>query len=615
MKLAKYFVVTALFLKSILSYPGLNSNIKPNLTCLQEIAKTYFTEKRINIFQESLHNESYQDDIIKLFNNWTVEVFNEEMSVTNEHDIHILKSKIKLFLLTSLENDKIVEKLKKFRANPTWNSRSKILVILKTHDQVRLVLKTLWDIAKAVNVVITTNCQNFYTWKPYQKHDCNEVKEISIIKFSELFSPIDYSNLNQCNILIQSTFIPPYVLAWNRNTSQYVGGIEIQILNNLAAHINFKPMYLPLQLGFHAWITRNPNGTIDGALKLLMEYKADLAFSTLRLNFDRFMNSDALITYMEDEIVWFVPTPRIKPPVASMMYSLHKYIWAGIATCVLMSSILLYFKEPSPSFIYLFLKITAAFLNTPIKTKTRLPLVLAYIAALHTVTSFNSWMSVNLMKNMTDKPIQNLQEIADKNLNVYLLPSLTRYYNQSDFAAWDKILRSGKVAYNALFYYTLDEIAYNKTGALLFPKLPALYYIGNNLLDENGQPKVIYLKPRFLSSKLSFFLAPGHPLTPLFNKKMEQLIESGLINFWLSNYINHSAITSNRINYQEGSGPLKPLTIKNISPGIFYWAVLNMLSFVIFLGELIYGFRQKRKLKKILAIKMILLESEFKYLN
>lgn len=592
--LQSFFIIFCFF-EVVISYLGDHQEkiFRSNYSCLVKIAEKYFKDKRINIFFD-LSEE--KDELIKAFGNWTVEIYDENFP---SPETMLQRAKIMIMIIDTLQYTKISNALQKFRSNPTWNSRSKILIYSRGNEKIaKMILKKIWDIGRVANAIVAVkeDCLKFYTWAPYQKTDCSEVENIQILKFSELFVKTHLTNLNGCKIFVTTSALPPYVFDPDPGTYQYTKGVEVLVMKTIAEYFNGVPEYLYKVTSTGSnWISKGKNGTLAGALGMLARYEVDVGFSCLMLNYERYLHADFLVSHVEDDIVWFVPTPRPKIDINGMLFALDGFMWFAIFLTSTIAGIYLHYRENSRSALDTSMKILAAYFHFPVKTNIRLPIVLVYFAGLHTITSYSSWMSVNLMKETTEKPIKTLKEAVDANLLIYLLPSLVDYYNKTDFELWERILKPGQFAYNVYLYSRVDEIATKKSAVLLFARLPALYYIGKHHRDHNGIPKVEYIKPRFLPGKLTFYLSPGNPLTPYFNKKMMQIVESGLTSFWINSYVNSSVKITNEISYQEGN---KPVTIKNIQAGFWYYITLIIISVFVFICEVIYGYVTRISCKK-----------------
>lgn len=126
---------------------------------------------------------------------------------------------------------------------------------------------------------------------------------------------------------------------------------------------------------------------------------------------------------------------------------------------------------------------------------------------------------------------------------------------------------------------------------MLFPKTFILTFpmklFRLKLFDSRGEVMVKEMSGRFSALPISMYMYQGHPMWPAFQNSTLYLLEAGLQEQWLSEYLNFK-----RKDQNDGHGPNSAvttlITTAHLS-GVFYCYLTNIiLSLIMFLSENLY---------------------------
>jgi hypothetical protein len=115
-----------------------------------------------------------------------------------------------------------------------------------------------------------------------------------------------------------------------------------------------------------------------------------------------------------------------------------------------------------------------------------------------------------------------------------------------------------------------------------------LLYINNQY--RSGFSSLLILKSEIRPINFGLMFAPFHPFYPTFNKKISEMIEAGLTQYWIDNTIKPRGYQQN----QEASKP-EVLTLDHIEVCFLVWLVFLGLSCLVFVAEMAYFYIAKKK--------------------
>jgi hypothetical protein len=153
-----------------------------------------------------------------------------------------------------------------------YSSQFLIVIPLYVTIDLQQMFADLWTL-RIVNVVILLR-QNFtdfaaYTYYPYQQNKCENVEPIMIEPNDFNCFPNKFANFYQCTVYV-GTFenipIMMFRLSRTKDNTILMSGIEGDLLNGLAADLNFK-VVIKFPDDNEKWGTIGSNGKGTGAIK------------------------------------------------------------------------------------------------------------------------------------------------------------------------------------------------------------------------------------------------------------------------------------------------------------------------------------------------------------
>ena len=144
--------------------------------------------------------------------------------------------------------------------------------------------------------------------------------------------------------------------------------------------------------------------------------------------------------------------------------------------------------------------------------------------------------------------------------------------------SWDRVM-SSNVKYNEIASQIFDEVAFEKKSATLILGGVGVYAARHIYIDEHNNPMLKIVNRKFIYFPNTFYMSPGNPLRHHLERKVTQLFESGLIEYWALEILENDKI-------EDDDEFEKSLTFNQIS-GTFYLLGAGIcVSFILFFCEL-----------------------------
>lgn len=519
-----------------------------------------------------------------------------------------------------LSNEGILtQKLFESKSNSFWETQSHLIIIVrkipgKTSENIaKLVIKTLWVLIKAANVLIMIIEDDkflFFKWYPYAE-DCDVVNKVNLVNewqngnFKQnypLFSQMS-TNLNGCKLSAGTVACPPYVIEPEK-PNEYKEGLDIRLAQSLAEYFNFKIKYIELPENMSPYIIYQ-NGKPSGFHEMLHKQELDMMLFGVRINDLRNQIADPLDSYTEDALVWVVPTPHLKPHWTSISNAFTNQCWILISVFFIICTVTMilithiqswtvehpFFRTASSCMLTSVGIMLNCAVPHPKSTLLRLFIFMFSMFAINLTSAYQSSLITLLTGRRYYKVFETPMDAVEGGVTTYLFPSGKNTYNQTDFDMWNIILQPGRHVYSEDYISTLKKIANNKSAMILMAENPAKYEISTRFMTKSQQPKILILKEKFSYYKVTVYMSLGHPMYEHFKRKVNQLVEGGIVEHWLKEVFSLSS--QNLVTDDDSS---KILTVLHLEGAFFIWGFFLLVSFLVFCCELIY-YRLSQALK------------------
>lgn len=411
---------------------------------------------------------------------------------------------------------------------------------------------------------------------------------ISKLNPPNLFPPKIVPPLHNCLVKAVTSALPPVVV--DDDT-----GLEPRLFHLLAGKLGFKVGYENLPDGEYVWSLFDDDNEPMNALKLLWENQVDVTFSAMAPDYTSDF-VDFLPQHFQEELVWFVPGPKLASKAKSIFKAFTLQMWVLVISawiCVLMTLILAALLKGTPV-LPLFLNTLAIHLNLAtkfVKSQRFFGLIaFVYLYSLHITTAYQSSLIIFLSDIPREKPIDSLEDFAEADLDIMVHIQFEPLADElAKTSAYREILRPEKLTFHD--YLHLERIVETGACALLGPLISfgfSLIADKNYYYDEKRFPKVLILKNSIRSFHASFLLSKGHPLSPILSKYILDLLAAGLPEHFLKEQLRPAPRPLRQI---------EPFGMDEIEGPFYLYLGLISVSCLAWIAELIVFYCHRKELK------------------
>lgn len=488
-----------------------------------------------------------------------------------------------------------------------WNPGGRVLVVAECNQQrAELIIRNVWLSSRTKNIVVAAMEETsirFYAWTPYRVGECRDVKTVDLVdewkdgKFvrnAAIFAQ-NLTTLNGCELLVTATHVLPYAM------NNFTEGLEVRILQLLAAHYNFTPRYVFVPPGDNFYIAKMGNDSpweYHGAFKLLYSQQVDMAFSGISAQIDRYASSLPLYPHLVERIVWIVPTASVLSPVENAFHVFSTQLWFVILLSLAVASVAVFVTRDvrAPDYRDSFFYTLCVMINgmAPFRTRSwhlRIITMFVIVLAIHIFVAYQSSLIFLLTASILDEPYEDVEELVDGGLTCYVYSAAVRLMLQVSDAStivppnFQELRNIDK---------SFDQVAYERSAYVLFPETPSHFLLFRNYEDSKGRSLLLDLPDPFMVLPISFYMSPGSPLADLFNSKVQQIVECGIADYF-SDRIQHSVDRVDK-RHQVEEEQLKPLSLQHLLGAFVVLAVVLIISTLVFIAELLTAayFRGKK---------------------
>jgi len=457
------------------------------------------------------------------------------------------------------------------------------VIFVTSSDQLNM-SKILWERCRALDVVTMSTNEyesNFFSWSPYV--NCTKIGEVDLSyqdsckngKFKlgvDLYPNKVPENLNKC----------PLYIAYGYQSSYDTPSISL---------LNFYNFEGPHNKLIHL-IVKKLNATLHAATTDFDDFFQKAG----KLDILTFIEYGITCILFQGEFVLAVPTPN--QDLFSSLYSgFSSLIWSlillALCTMLLFVSLTDFLSEKGIQSYKLSDVIRATLGNSvvgrPRYFKTFNAIVIIFeLYSLHIIWFYQITSLSNLFYGSYERPIETVQDAADKKLTMYVNEWTTyvgsRYFNRDRIKAWNEIFHNGRLDYLLQYENTseiLKEVSESKTAMLFDLKQDIINQFRKVYPNVALTTKFLIMKPEIALEQYTFCMTPSsHPLLPIVSRYVSYIVQAGLYDHW--------AQSVSHIEKYEQLNVQRPLNMAHVQPVFYVVLIFLSLSILLFIAETVY---------------------------
>jgi hypothetical protein len=410
-------------------------------------------------------------------------------------------------------------------------------------------------------------------------------------------------NLQGCNIT--AAFVPqePYIMSSNigtdtGNVTIYDDGADMRLFLFVAEIMNVSVAYRFPTNTKEIWPVKLENGTWTGVLGDLIQKKADIAFSALNINSDKSIYFDSTYVYHTSGLVWIVPCAQPFHGWKSITRVFSLPTWSLLFVFIIMSAMFMYslsncHKNSLIEFGHYrtisdcFYNVWAVFLGMSVSKKpltnhlkVYFIMLVWYCLAVNTV--FQAYVTSYIVQPEYHKQIASVEDILSSGIEYGFYPGLGMFLPDSSDWRFKEILSHRIPCYGD----TCIRRAIEKNDfATVAGSLRVEYmktYISNNI------SVVCSFKQECMTKMMAMFLQKGSLLTDNVKHLVGTAVVAGLYDFWRKNILDTLRIRAKVVVRMKLMDDYRVLLLTHLKSSFYLLQFGYGLSFITFLGELLY---------------------------
>ncbi|KAH8270696.1 hypothetical protein KR044_006650 [Drosophila immigrans] len=491
-------------------------------------------------------------------------------------------------------------------------------------DTIRLIFQRLFAIYVInVNVFLmerspdskTTGQVQVYNYYPYRELRCQSSLPMHYASFQgglgsqpqihvpnrTLFFDDKLDNMHSCPLRIVTFQHRPFVIierpAANVGGPPRLHGIEGMLITLLAERMNFAIELIEQSAKDRGVVY--PNGTITGAMRMIVEGSVNLTFGAFMYNKERAQYMLPAITYTSFPIVLCVPgghqlTPlqRLSKPLGHLTWlCLWASVGLGCSLIVVLQLLprrwrrfVLGSTNPTPLLALWCTLLGGLHPQPPRRNFARYLLVLWLLLTLVLRAAYSGELYILLQDGRMRTPLRSLAEVLAQNYVFHMLPALENIFRD--------MLPAMRMKIEPQLDDSLRELRDNEEARIVAPLLQPT--AARFDMDSGPQrPRLSVLPDPLLTAPLTLYMRPHSYLKQRINSLLMNMMSAGLVHRFRRMYldrIEHLAVARNR-------DPV-PLSLWLLG-GIFglFWS-LQLCACIVFMLEVRSAARHQRRLRR-----------------
>ena len=341
------------------------------------------------------------------------------------------------------------------------------------------------------------------------------------------------------------------------------------------------------------------NGTATGAMEMIIKKKADFTIGMYTITYLRsqFMTSSEL--YYSVPFILIVPPGLPFSSFEKLFRPFRLTVWISLLVVFITAAFVvtvIKFQTPlvrsfvfgknntSPYMNILLVFVGGSLSRLPGRNFARFLLAAFILFSIVKRTLYQGALFKFLQAEDATKQIQTIDELVEKNLKVYMLPSSIEHTNNMKFRNRREVVNSSIIEFKKRA--TLNPY-YNCAVTSSIEQV--LYY---NKMNYRNSTLTVCLETLF-TFQYGIYYRKNSYLKSLFDEKISVMKSSGLINFWASDFIDIKYL-----NIKLSEETPRKLNIEQLKGGFEVLYIGVVIGLVIFLCEILSKCLRLRKLQK-----------------
>ncbi|CRL04595.1 CLUMA_CG017663, isoform A [Clunio marinus] len=390
------------------------------------------------------------------------------------------------------------------------------------------------------------------TYDPYQNNrSCGNTQALSSVFNANTDSiklfPDKLANMHKCPLRLPKFEYYPATFYEEIGNETMLKGIDGDLVMTMKGLLNFTLDFVSLENPDEKWGSITENGSATGAMKMVVDGTADFTIgmyviSPLRLKF-----MDSTISHVSFPFVLIVPPGQKYTSFEKLFKPFSWNVWITVGVTFLLSSLIILFVKRSnnqklkyfffgagynPPYFYIIDAFFGGSLQTlPKSTSPRILLSFFLFYSLILRTIYQGNLVKILQSDDRSRPVMTVDEMIENDFHFYMYPTFIEHSRHLKFFSRRKIYPT--IENEEYLLKTLDP--YFKGGVCCtLDEVAAKNKQNRNNYTLRVLPEDIYL------FKNGIYFRKNMPIVELFDKKISLFHSSGLINFWVSKYLDLS---------------------------------------------------------------------------
>ncbi|KPI95278.1 hypothetical protein RR46_08737 [Papilio xuthus] len=447
-----------------------------------------------------------------------------------------------------------------------------------------------------------------YSWRPYTDKNCGDecnsvyildiCQDENFVEVEQLRNtiPID---LKGCPLIVHAIVAEPYVMSPSRKISkeadiyEFDKGGEVNLVKTIAEFTNMS-LYIFMSEQEENWGTINRNGTATGTYGLLRNDSIDLMIGNIEVTRRLRKWFSPTKSYTQDEMTWCVPRAKEAATWDNLLIIFQWPTWVAMFFgCIIMGTLFHIFycnENLKPVSIVRSILVTFNMLlgwTVSFKPKSTTFRILVFswlFFSMNMTISYESLLRSFLMHPRFEKQISTESELIRSGISFGGREIYRTYFEMNNSTA-PHLFSNYE---GTTFSEGVRRTAFDQDFAVVASRRQAEYQ------DQNlGKgTSYIYCFPEsdnLYKYSVVLLARKWFPILDRFNSIIRSVIENGLIEKWNRELFIHRPSV-------ERVGTILPLSIQHLLGAFAFILIMYALTILVFVGELVMGYIEKRKL-------------------
>jgi hypothetical protein len=374
--------------------------------------------------------------------------------------------------------------------------------------------------------------------------------------------------------------------------------MEMDLLKLVLEQMKMTFVHVPTPEGFET-----DEGLTVNLTSVMLAKEAYIALGAVGTHYliDPFLESTN--SYHTMRLRWYVPCPLKYPRWSSIFRILSVELWIVLIISIVIAAISTTlvgrysctsewqgYKTLSSSLTNIWAVILGVSVSTMPCAPSLRSLFIAWVCfSLAFSTVFQAFLTTFLIDSGYKKPIRNIDELYESGINLYYLPEFNFIFESGKDSEVSKVQKN--LANCPTYWDCIDWAKDHKNVSILFSDLlMELYYAEGELLGENCEPLLCGLEDGVVYNEgLRMLMLQGDPLMRHVTEIIGRVVEAGLYNYWISQYLHLAKVDRGEISLVHPLDGYDSFNLYHTQPAFYLVLMGWCLSVLCFMVEFLYN--------------------------